>query len=110
MHAEHFNPLLEQIAKLEEALYNVQFEQHWLEAQTDRQALSMFLILHLLFVREQIENTSPFGYYGKLISRITATFFSATAFSTLVLMRFICTCLGLIESDGNLCPKGHHAK
>ncbi|XP_058096363.1 transmembrane emp24 domain-containing protein p24beta2-like isoform X1 [Magnolia sinica] len=36
---EHFNPLLEQIAKLEEALYNVQFEQHWLEAQTDRQAL-----------------------------------------------------------------------
>lgn len=40
--AEHFNPLLEQIAKLEEALYNVQFEQHWLEAQTDRQALSMF--------------------------------------------------------------------
>ncbi|XXG80043.1 hypothetical protein AAC387_Pa09g0993 [Persea americana] len=36
---EHFNPLLDQIAKLEEALYNVQFEQHWLEAQTDRQAL-----------------------------------------------------------------------
>lgn len=36
---EHFNPLLEQIAKLEEALYNIQFEQHWLEAQTDRQAL-----------------------------------------------------------------------
>ncbi|XP_022848703.1 transmembrane emp24 domain-containing protein p24beta2-like [Olea europaea var. sylvestris] len=36
---EHFNPLLEQISKLEEALYNIQFEQHWLEAQTDRQAL-----------------------------------------------------------------------
>ncbi|KAF8409746.1 hypothetical protein HHK36_005825 [Tetracentron sinense] len=36
---EHFNPLLEQIAKLEEALYNIQFEQHWLEAQTDRQAM-----------------------------------------------------------------------
>ncbi|KAK1316357.1 Transmembrane emp24 domain-containing protein p24beta2 [Acorus calamus] len=36
---EHFAPLLEQIAKLEEALYNIQFEQHWLEAQTDRQAL-----------------------------------------------------------------------
>ncbi|GMH12004.1 hypothetical protein Nepgr_013845 [Nepenthes gracilis] len=32
---EHLNPLLEQIAKLEEALYNIQFEQHWLEAQTD---------------------------------------------------------------------------
>ncbi|XP_010243958.1 PREDICTED: transmembrane emp24 domain-containing protein p24beta2-like [Nelumbo nucifera] len=36
---EHFNPLMEQIAKLEESLYNIQFEQHWLEAQTDRQAL-----------------------------------------------------------------------
>ncbi|KAA8524882.1 hypothetical protein F0562_011305 [Nyssa sinensis] len=36
---EHFSPLLEQISKLEEALYNIQFEQHWLEAQTDRQAI-----------------------------------------------------------------------
>ncbi|KAM6572171.1 hypothetical protein CsatA_016251 [Cannabis sativa] len=36
---EHFSPLLEQIAKLEESLYNIQFEQHWLEAQTDRQAI-----------------------------------------------------------------------
>ena len=37
--AEHFGPLFEQIAKLDEALYNIQFEQHWLEAQTDRQAI-----------------------------------------------------------------------
>jgi hypothetical protein len=36
---EHFSPLLEQISKLEEALYNIQYEQHWLEAQTDRQAI-----------------------------------------------------------------------
>lgn len=36
---EHFNPLMEQIGKLEEALYNIQFEQHWLEAQTERQAI-----------------------------------------------------------------------
>ncbi|KAJ4725301.1 Transmembrane emp24 domain-containing protein [Melia azedarach] len=36
---EHLNPLLEQISKLEEALYNIQFEQHWLEAQTERQAI-----------------------------------------------------------------------
>ncbi|XP_039167188.1 transmembrane emp24 domain-containing protein p24beta2 [Eucalyptus grandis] len=36
---EHFNPLLEQIGKLEEALYNIQFEQHWLEAETERQAI-----------------------------------------------------------------------
>ncbi|KAB1228085.1 Cellulose synthase-like protein E6 [Morella rubra] len=27
------------ISKLEEALYNIQFEQHWLEAQTERQAI-----------------------------------------------------------------------
>ncbi|KAK9100186.1 hypothetical protein Scep_023616 [Stephania cephalantha] len=38
---EHVNPLLEHIAKLEDAIYNIQFEQHWLEAQTDRQAESM---------------------------------------------------------------------
>ncbi|KAM7265765.1 hypothetical protein ACFE04_003448 [Oxalis oulophora] len=31
--------LLYTISKLEEALYNIQFEQHWLEAQTDRQAI-----------------------------------------------------------------------
>ncbi|KAL0400382.1 UNVERIFIED_CONTAM: Transmembrane emp24 domain-containing protein p24beta2 [Sesamum radiatum] len=31
--------MLEQISKLEVALYNIQFEQHWLEAQVDRQAL-----------------------------------------------------------------------
>jgi hypothetical protein len=36
---EHFSPLLEQISKLEEALYNIQFEQHWVDAQTDRQAI-----------------------------------------------------------------------
>ncbi|KAI9178282.1 hypothetical protein LWI28_024723 [Acer negundo] len=36
---EHFSPLLEQISKLEEALHNIQFEQHWLEAQTNRQAI-----------------------------------------------------------------------
>ncbi|KAJ4754888.1 Transmembrane emp24 domain-containing protein [Rhynchospora pubera] len=36
---EHFAPLFEQIAKLDEALYNIQFEQHWMEAQTDRQAI-----------------------------------------------------------------------
>ncbi|GAA0146288.1 vesicle coat protein [Lithospermum erythrorhizon] len=36
---EHFKPLYEHIGKLEEALYNIQFEQHWLEAQTDRQAI-----------------------------------------------------------------------
>ncbi|XP_021848271.1 transmembrane emp24 domain-containing protein p24beta2 [Spinacia oleracea] len=36
---EHLSPVYEQISKLEEALYNIQFEQHWLEAETDRQAL-----------------------------------------------------------------------
>ncbi|EEF30176.1 transmembrane emp24 domain-containing protein p24beta2 [Ricinus communis] len=36
---EHFAPLLKQISRLQEALYNIQFEQHWLEAETDRQAI-----------------------------------------------------------------------
>nr|GMC74477.1 transmembrane emp24 domain-containing protein p24beta2-like [Ipomoea batatas]GME02788.1 transmembrane emp24 domain-containing protein p24beta2-like [Ipomoea batatas] len=38
---EHLTPLFESIGKLEEALYNIQFEQHWLEAQTDRQAIGI---------------------------------------------------------------------
>ncbi|KAL8153234.1 hypothetical protein V2J09_010994 [Rumex salicifolius] len=38
-YAEHLKPVLEQIGKLEEALHNIQFEQHWLEAQTERQAI-----------------------------------------------------------------------
>ncbi|XP_073123873.1 transmembrane emp24 domain-containing protein p24beta2-like [Henckelia pumila] len=35
---EHFKPLFEHIGKLEEALYNVQYEQHWLQAQNYRQS------------------------------------------------------------------------
>lgn len=38
---EHFSPLLEQISILEEDLYKIIFEQHWLQANTDRQALGM---------------------------------------------------------------------
>jgi len=37
--AEHLTPLLDQITKLEHALFNIQYEQHWLEAQTERQAI-----------------------------------------------------------------------
>jgi len=48
--AEHFTPLLEQIGKLEEALYNIQFEQHWLEAQTDRQAIGNYFRFNFMFI------------------------------------------------------------
>jgi hypothetical protein len=37
--AAHLTPLLEHIAKLDEAINNIYFEQHWLQAQTDRQAI-----------------------------------------------------------------------
>ncbi|KAI9159857.1 hypothetical protein LWI28_002605 [Acer negundo] len=36
---EHFSLLLEQVSKLEEDIHNIQFEQHWLEAQTNRRAI-----------------------------------------------------------------------
>ncbi|KAG0624171.1 hypothetical protein M758_3G229200 [Ceratodon purpureus] len=36
---EHIAPLMTQIEKLEEGLYSIQFEQHWLLAQTDRQII-----------------------------------------------------------------------
>ncbi|XP_062153537.1 transmembrane emp24 domain-containing protein p24beta2-like [Alnus glutinosa] len=35
----HLTPLLEHIAKLDEAINNIYFEQHWLQAQTDRRAI-----------------------------------------------------------------------
>lgn len=38
--ADHFNPILDQISKLEDVLAKVQFEQHWLEAEGDRHAIS----------------------------------------------------------------------
>lgn len=36
---DHIDPLMSQIARLEEAIYSVQFEQHWLYAQTERQSI-----------------------------------------------------------------------
>ncbi|KAI9177038.1 hypothetical protein LWI28_010315 [Acer negundo] len=46
------SPLLEQISKLEEALHNIQFEQHWLEAQTNRQAIVNDHMSKKAFVRQ----------------------------------------------------------
>lgn len=43
MCTEHFSPLLEPVARLEEALYDVQFDQHWLDARTDSQALGKII-------------------------------------------------------------------
>ncbi|XWS47300.1 hypothetical protein CRYUN_Cryun14cG0140600 [Craigia yunnanensis] len=56
---EHFDPLLEQISKLEEALYNIQFEQHWIEAQTDRQAIGSFEELIFLSLSKNFELLAP---------------------------------------------------
>ncbi|KAH7285490.1 hypothetical protein KP509_33G030700 [Ceratopteris richardii] len=36
---DHVSPLMTQIEKLEEAIYSVRFEQHWLYAQTKQQAM-----------------------------------------------------------------------
>ncbi|CAA7407787.1 unnamed protein product [Spirodela intermedia] len=62
---EHFAPVIEQIGKLEEALYNIQFEQHWLEAQTERQALlnkamSRRVIIKALFESGALVGVSAF--------------------------------------------------
>jgi len=43
--AEHLTPLFEEILKLEQALFNIQYEQHWLEAQTERQAIGTSRIM-----------------------------------------------------------------
>jgi hypothetical protein len=36
---EHLSPVMEQLTRLEQALYSVRFEQHWLSAQTAHQAI-----------------------------------------------------------------------
>ncbi|GLT83697.1 hypothetical protein SLE2022_019710 [Rubroshorea leprosula] len=36
---EHFNPLLEQISKLESAIHNIHFEQHWLIVENERKRI-----------------------------------------------------------------------
>ena len=48
--------MLEQISKLEEALYNIQFEQHWLEAQTERQAIGIFTLTFLFLIKTILAN------------------------------------------------------
>ena len=58
---EHFNPLMEQIGKLEEALYNIQFEQHWLEAQTERQAIVNDVMSHRAMHKALVESAALIG-------------------------------------------------
>lgn len=58
---EHFNPMLEQISKLEVALYNIQFEQHWLEAQVDRQALVNEVMGRKAFYKAIFESLALLG-------------------------------------------------
>lgn len=64
--AEHFKPLFEHIGQLEEALYNIQFEQHWLEAQTDRQAIGISFCIFLIYdspTFQQIKFFQPLAIY-----------------------------------------------
>lgn len=47
---EHLSPLLAQIKKLGETLGVIEFEQQWLEAQTERQAKGIVhLLTHLIY-------------------------------------------------------------
>uniref|UniRef100_A0A5B6YGB0 Putative transmembrane emp24 domain-containing protein p24beta2-like n=1 Tax=Davidia involucrata TaxID=16924 RepID=A0A5B6YGB0_DAVIN len=58
---EHFNPLLEQISKLEDALHNIQFEQDWLEAETDRQAIVYLQLSHRAIEKAIFESAALIG-------------------------------------------------
>lgn len=44
--AEHLYVLMEQIARVEDALFDVQFEQHWLHSQTARQYQGKNVYIH----------------------------------------------------------------
>lgn len=71
---EHFKPLFEHIGKLEEALYNIQFEQHWLEAQTDRQAIGNWAAYYIHI--ETIFGQHLSIYIGLLVHFHNLSFFS----------------------------------
>ncbi|XP_012567491.1 transmembrane emp24 domain-containing protein p24beta2-like [Cicer arietinum] len=58
---EHLVPLLEQIIKLEEALFNIQYEQHWLEAQTERQAVVNNAMSSRAFHKALLESAALIG-------------------------------------------------
>ncbi|XP_006346126.1 cellulose synthase-like protein E1 [Solanum tuberosum] len=58
---EHFKPLFEHIGQLEEALYNIQFEQHWLEAQTDRQAIVNEIMSKRAVYKALLESSALIG-------------------------------------------------
>ncbi|KAI5072447.1 hypothetical protein GOP47_0012553 [Adiantum capillus-veneris] len=65
---DHINPLMGQIAKLEEAIYAVQFEQHWLYAQTEQQSvlndnLSRRLVYRALFEAAALIGASVLQVY-----------------------------------------------
>ncbi|KAK4746343.1 hypothetical protein SAY87_012655 [Trapa incisa] len=48
--------------KLEDALFNIQFEQHWLKAQTERQSISITLFLFdILLLKALIESLALVG-------------------------------------------------
>ena len=72
MIAEHIEPVMLQIEKLEEALYSIQFEQHWLLAQTDRQAIGTLPSCTLAKV-----TVSPVGMrFCRLIPNMIMSFMS----------------------------------
>jgi hypothetical protein len=52
--AEHIEPVMMQIERLEEAIYGVQFEQHWLQSQTDRQEVGVFTNPSFVFVSSRL--------------------------------------------------------
>ncbi|XP_024976290.1 transmembrane emp24 domain-containing protein p24beta2-like [Cynara cardunculus var. scolymus] len=58
---DHFNPILEQISKLESALNNIQFEQHWLEAESDRQTIIMEAMSKRAMHKAIFESTALVG-------------------------------------------------
>ena len=71
--AEHLYVLFAQIARVEDALFDVQFEQHWLHSQATRQAQGMptlssnsvFSPPDFQYVEEMIMNSDYRVHFGR---------------------------------------------
>ncbi|CAM6120024.1 unnamed protein product [Calypogeia fissa] len=58
---EHITPIMDQLQRLEEALYSVRFEQHWLAAQTVHQGLVNAVLSRRIVYKAVLESLAMIG-------------------------------------------------
>jgi hypothetical protein len=85
-----------QIERLEEAIYAVQFEQHWLQSQTDRQEVGVFTNPSFVFLSSKLLVHG--SYIGYCLSEYRIS--QSNSLSNIVLLSWcVCCVCGGFESS-----------